>query len=82
MQTNPMRLLVLDMLDATNDRDRILAHLCARRPWIHVNFGTDHDDRAAGVTVIRAGASGFFIEPLEKEKFVAAVQYRLSRPRD
>jgi FixJ family two-component response regulator len=39
-----------------------------------VIFITGHEDRAAEATVMRAGAAGFFIKPLDNEKFIAAVR--------
>ena len=45
------------------------------------DFRYGHEDRAAEATVMRAGASGFFMKPLDNEKFIAAVQDAL-KPRD
>ena len=45
-------------------------------------FITGHEDRAAEATVMQAGASGFFIKPLDNKKFIGAVKTHLSKPSD
>ena len=79
MATNPVRLVVLDIWMERMTGMELLAHLCARWPETRVIFVTGHEDRAAGATVMRAGASGFFIKPLDNEKFIAAVQDALKQ---
>jgi FixJ family two-component response regulator len=74
MATNPVRLVVLDIWMQQMTGMEVLAHLCARWPGTRVIFITGHEDRAAEATVMQAGASGFFIKPLDNEKFIAAVQ--------
>jgi FixJ family two-component response regulator len=44
-----------------------------------VIFITGHEDRAAEATVMQAGAAGFFIKPLDNEKFIAAVRDALKQ---
>ena len=79
MATNPVRLVVLDIWMQQMTGMEVLAHLCARWPGTRVIFITGHEDRAAEVTVMQAGASGFFIKPLDNEKFIAAVQDALEQ---
>ena len=79
MATNPVRLVVLDIWMQQMTGMEVLAHLCARWPGTRVIFITGHEDRAAEATVMQAGASGFFIKPLDNEKFIAAVQYALEQ---
>ena len=79
MATNPVRLVVLDIWMQQMTGMELLAHLCARWPGTRVIFITGHEDRAAEATVMRAGASGFFIKPLDNEKFIAAVQDALKQ---
>ena len=79
MATNPVRLVVLDIWMERMTGMELLAHLCARSPETRVIFITGHEDRAAEATVMQAGASGFFIKPLDNEKFIAAVQDALEQ---
>ena len=79
MATNPVRLVVLDIWMPQMTGMEVLAHLCARWPATRVIFITGHEDRAAEATVMQAGASGFFIKPLDNEKFIAAVQDALEQ---
>ena len=79
MATNPVRLVVLDIWMQQMTGMEVLAHLCARWPGTRVIFITGHEDRAAEATVMQAGASGFFIKPLDNEKFIAAVQNALEQ---
>ena len=59
LETNQVRLVVLDIWMEKMSGMELLAHLCARSPE-HVSFFiTGHQDRAAEATVMRAGASGF-----------------------
>ena len=74
MATNPVRLVVLDIWMQQMTGMEVLAHLCARWPGTRVIFITGHEDRAAEATVMQAGASAFFIKPLDNEKFIAAVR--------
>ena len=77
--TNHVRLVVLDIWMERMTGMELLAHLCARSPETRVIFITGHDDHAAEVTVMRAGASGFFIKPLDNERFIAAVRDALKQ---
>ena len=79
MATNPVRLVVLDIWMQQMTGMEVLAHMCARWPGTRVIFITGHEDRAAEATVMQAGASGFFIKPLDNEKFIAAVQDALEQ---
>jgi len=79
MATNPVRLVVLDIWMQQMTGMELLAHLCARSPGTRVIFITGHEDRAAEATVMQAGASGFFIKPLNNEKFIAAVRDALNQ---
>ena len=79
MATNHVRLVVLDIWMQQMTGMEVLAHLCARWPGTRVIFITGHEDRAAEATVMQAGASGFFIKPLDNEKFIAAVQDALEQ---
>jgi len=79
MATNPVRLVVLDIWMEQMTGMELLAHLCARWPGTRVIFITGHEDRAAEATVMQAGASGFFIKPLDNEKFIAAVRDALNQ---
>jgi FixJ family two-component response regulator len=79
MATNPVRLVVLDIWMQQMTGMEVLAHLCARWPGTRVIFITGHEDRAAEATVMQAGASGFFIKPLDNEKFIGAVQDALEQ---
>ena len=79
MATNPVRLVVLDIWMQQMTGMEVLAHLCARWPGTRVIFITGHEDRAAEATVMQAGASGFFIKPLDNEKFISAVQDALEK---
>ena len=79
MATNPVRLVVLDIWMERMTGMEVLAHLCARWPGTRVIFITGHEDRAAEATVMQAGASGFFIKPLDNEKFIAAVRDALKQ---
>ena len=77
--TNHVRLVVLDIWMERMTGMELLAHLCARSPETRVIFITGHDDHAAEVTVMRAGAAGFFIKPLDNERFIAAVRDALKQ---
>ena len=79
MATNHVRLVVLDIWMQQMTGMEVLAHLCARWPRTRVIFITGHEDRAAEATVMQAGACGFFIKPLDNEKFIAAVQDALEQ---
>jgi len=79
MATNHVRLVVLDIWMERMTGMELLAHLCARSPETRVIFITGHDDHAAEVTVMRAGAAGFFIKPLDNERFIAAVRDALKQ---
>ena len=79
MATNPARLVVLEIWMERMTGMELLAHLCARSPGTRVIFITGHEDRAAEATVMQAGASGFFIKPLDNEKFISAVQDALEQ---
>ncbi len=74
MATNPVRLVVLDIWMQQMTGMELLAHLCARSPGTRVIFITGHEDRAAEATVMRAGAAGFFVKPLDNERFIAVVR--------
>ena len=74
MATNPVRLVVLDIWMQQMTGMELLAHLFARWRGTRVIFITGHEDRAAEATVMRAGAAGFFIKPLDNERFIAAVR--------
>src|SRR4029077_4982274 len=65
MATNCVRLVVLDIWMERMTGMELLAHLCARSPETRVIFITGHENRAAEATVMRAGAVGFFIKPLD-----------------
>ena len=71
---NHVRLVVLDIWMERMTGMELLAHLCARSPETRVIFVTGHEDHAAEATVMRAGASGFFLKPLDNERFIAAVR--------
>src|SRR4029450_12818657 len=77
--TNHVRLVVLDIWMERMTGMELLAHLCARSPETRVIFITGHEDHAAEATVMRAGAAGFFIKPLDNEKFIAAVRDALKQ---
>lgn len=79
MASTPVRLVVLDIWMQRMTGMELLAHLCARWPATRVIFITGREDRAAEATVMQAGASGFFIKPLDNEKFIAAVQDALKQ---
>jgi FixJ family two-component response regulator len=79
MTTNHVRLVVLDIWMGQMTGMELLAHLCARSPETRVIFMTSHEDRAAEATVMQAGASAFFIKPLDNEKFIAAVRDALKQ---
>ena len=79
MATNHVRLVVLDIWMERMTGMELLAHLCARSPETRVIFITGHEDHAAEATVMRAGASAFFIKPLDNEKFIAAVRDALKQ---
>ena len=79
MATNHVRLVVLDIWMERMTGMELLAHLCARSPETRVIFVTGHEDHAAEATVMQAGASRFFIKPLDNEKFIAAVQDALEQ---
>jgi FixJ family two-component response regulator len=79
MATNPVRLVVLDIWMQQMTGMEVLAHLCARWPGTRVIFITGHEDRAAEATVMQAGASGFFIKPLDNEKLISAVRDALEQ---
>ena len=72
--TNHVRLVVLDIWMERMTGMELLAHLCARSPETRVIFITGHEDHAAEATVMRAGASAFFIKPLDNQRFIAAVR--------
>ena len=74
MATNHVRLVVLDIWMQQMTGMELLAHLCAKWPRTRVIFITGHEDRAAEATVMRAGAAGFFLKPLDNEKFIASVR--------
>ena len=74
MATNHVRLVVLDIWMERMTGMELLAHLCARSPQTRVIFVTGHEDHAAEATVMRAGAAGFFLKPLDNERFIAAVR--------
>jgi FixJ family two-component response regulator len=80
MATNHVRLVVLDIWMERMTGMELLAHLCARSPETRVIFITGHEDHAAEATVMRAGAAGFFLEPFDNEKFIAAVRDALKQP--
>src|SRR6476469_254217 len=77
--TNPVSVVVLDVWMERMTGMELLAHLCARSPQTRVIFITGQEDRAAEATVMRAGAAGFFIKPLDNEKFIAAVRDALKQ---
>src|SRR5262249_37396219 len=52
----------------------LLAHLCSRSPGTRVIFITAHEDSAAKVTVMQAGAFAFFTKPFDNKKFLAALR--------
>jgi two-component system, NtrC family, nitrogen regulation response regulator GlnG len=52
----------------------LLAHLCARSPGTRVIFITAHEDSAAKVTVMQAGAFAFFTKPFDHKRFLVAVR--------
>jgi FixJ family two-component response regulator len=79
LAANPVRLVILDIWMERMTGMELLAHLCARSPRTRVIFITGHEDRAAEATVMRAGASAFFIKPFDDEKFVAAVRDALKQ---
>ena len=72
--TNHVRLVVLDIWMERMTGMELLAHLCARSPETRVIFITGHEDHAAEATVMGAGAAGFFLKPLDNERFIAAVR--------
>ena len=74
MATNHVRLVVLDIWMERMTGMELLAHLCARSPETRVIFITGHEDHAAEATVMGAGAAGFFLKPLDNERFIAAVR--------
>jgi len=53
---------------------QLLAHLCAKSPRTRVIFITGHDDAAAEITVMQAGASQFLIKPVEDDQLLGAVR--------
>ena len=79
LETNPVRLVVLDVWMQKMSGMELLAHLCARSPGTRVIFITGHQDRAAEATVMRAGASAFLIKPLDTDKFFAAIRNALNQ---
>jgi PleD family two-component response regulator len=79
LAANPARLVILDIWMERMTGMELLAHLCARSPRTRVIFITGHEDRAAEATVMRAGASAFFIKPFDDEKFIAAVRDALKQ---
>jgi two-component system, LuxR family, response regulator FixJ len=79
MAANPVRLVVLDIWMERMTGMELLAHLCARSPATRVIFITGHEDRAAEVTVMQAGAFAFFIKPFDDKKFIAAVRDALNQ---
>ncbi len=79
MATNRVRLVVLDIWMERMTGMELLAHLCARSPETRVIFITGHEDHAAEATVMRAGAAGFFIKPLDNERFITAVRDALKQ---
>jgi FixJ family two-component response regulator len=79
MATNPVRLVVLDIWMQQNDGDGSTSTPVCEMARTRVIFITGHEDRAAEATVMQAGASGFFIKPLDNEKFIAAVRDALEQ---
>jgi len=80
METNSVRLAILDVWMQEMTGMELLAHLCARSPQTHAIFITGHEDDAAQATVMQAGAYAFFIKPLDDAEFLAAVHRALGDP--
>jgi FixJ family two-component response regulator len=65
---------ILDIWMESMTGMELLAHLCARSPDTRVIFVTGHEDPAAKVTAMKAGAFAFFIKPFDNQRFLAAVR--------
>ena len=65
---------VLDIWMDSMTGMELLAHLCARSPSTRVIFVTAHEDAAAEITVMQAGAFAFFIKPIDNKRFLATVR--------
>ena len=77
LDTNKVPLAILDIwMDRVTGME-LLAHLCARSPDTRVIFITGHDDPAAHLTVMQAGAFAFFIKPFDDNEFLNAVRSAL-----
>ncbi|MFL6590122.1 MAG: response regulator transcription factor [Chthoniobacterales bacterium] len=81
LASTPVPVVILDVWMAGMSGMELLVHLCARSPWTRAIFITGHDDRAAQVTVMAAGAFGFLIKPFDDEELLIAVNRALSIPR-
>src|SRR3954464_501875 len=81
LASTPVPVVILDVWMAGMSGMELLVHLCARSPRTRAIFITGHDDRAAQVTVMAAGAFGFLIKPFDDEELLIAVNRALSIPR-
>jgi FixJ family two-component response regulator len=72
--TESVPVLVSDIWMEGLNAMQLLAHLCSKSPRTRVIFITGHDDAAAEATVMQAGASKFFIKPIEDDQLLAAVR--------
>ena len=70
LATHNVPVAVLDIWMERMTGMELLAHLCARSPQTRVMFITGHEDPAAEATVRQAGVFGFFLKPIDDEKFL------------
>ena len=80
LATNNVRVLVLDIWMENMTGMELLARLCAKSPQTRIIFITGHEDSAAEMTVMQAGAFAFFIKPFDEEKFLDAIHRALDHP--
>jgi len=77
VKANSVKLAIVDIWMKPMTGMELLAHLCAYSPQTRVIFITGRKDETAKVIVMQAGASGFFLKPLEDDEFLAAVHQAL-----
>ena len=75
---NAVKVAVLDIWMDRITGMELLAHLCARSPQARAIFITGREDAAARATVMQAGASAFFIKPIDDAQFLQAVRHAFS----
>ena len=75
---NAVKVAVLDIWMDRITGMELLAHLCARSPQASAIFITGREDAAARATVMQAGASAFFIKPIDDVQFLQAVRRAFS----